>query len=277
MIRLNCPACGATLSVLPELAGKQGRCPGCKQSIRIPDDEPEILQSADEPQAPVRRTRRQSDHEPAPDEERSSKGLWFIVGGGGGAAVAGLVVFLLTRGGPEPSKPADNGIAAKGDRKDEKPNPSKRDDEPKRVVLGDKDPPSVVRDPLRRPRYANQAFDAVGLPGDNVFVKDQNGVFVWDRRAGRIVFHLTLPQNARQTTSVLAATTDGRLGLGGCSGGLVMLWDLALGRPQRSFDEHPKEPITSVAFTQDGSRAITCNGDIRKDTGQSRALLWDIA
>jgi hypothetical protein len=42
MIRLRCPACGKSLGVGHEWAGKVGVCPGCKKKIRIPsEDDPD--------------------------------------------------------------------------------------------------------------------------------------------------------------------------------------------------------------------------------------------
>ena len=35
-IRFKCPKCGAELNVKDELAGKQGRCPACKNAVTVP-------------------------------------------------------------------------------------------------------------------------------------------------------------------------------------------------------------------------------------------------
>ncbi|MCJ7771959.1 MAG: zinc-ribbon domain-containing protein [Desulfobacterales bacterium] len=35
-MRFNCPKCGKTLKVADEMAGKRGRCPGCKTTVTIP-------------------------------------------------------------------------------------------------------------------------------------------------------------------------------------------------------------------------------------------------
>jgi Zn-dependent protease with chaperone function len=39
-IRFHCPACDAAIQVKEALAGKQGRCPRCKEAVRVPDGAP---------------------------------------------------------------------------------------------------------------------------------------------------------------------------------------------------------------------------------------------
>src|SRR5207245_9631585 len=38
MISFACPACGRDLSVPDKMAGKPGRCPACKELVRVPGD-----------------------------------------------------------------------------------------------------------------------------------------------------------------------------------------------------------------------------------------------
>jgi len=40
----------------------------------------------------------------------------------------------------------------------------------------------------------------------------------------------------------------------------VILWDIRMGRPQRVLPAH-SEPVTGVAFNQDGSSLVSCSYD----------------
>lgn len=38
MIEFTCPNCQRELKVKPELAGRMGKCPGCSNKIRVPEE-----------------------------------------------------------------------------------------------------------------------------------------------------------------------------------------------------------------------------------------------
>ena len=46
-MKFSCPACGKTLNVRDEYAGKKARCPGCKEVLTVPHS-PEAADAATE-------------------------------------------------------------------------------------------------------------------------------------------------------------------------------------------------------------------------------------
>lgn len=54
MIRVDCPACGKSLKVADDLAGKTGKCPACSERLKIPEPKPVISQSIAAPAPPTR-------------------------------------------------------------------------------------------------------------------------------------------------------------------------------------------------------------------------------
>lgn len=56
MIRFDCPACGKSLKVADDLAGKVGKCPACGERMKVPTLTPVIAQSfvsSEPPKSPV--------------------------------------------------------------------------------------------------------------------------------------------------------------------------------------------------------------------------------
>ena len=56
MIRVDCPACGKTLKVADEAAGKTGKCPQCNERFKVPALKPAASQSIVAPAPPKRPT-----------------------------------------------------------------------------------------------------------------------------------------------------------------------------------------------------------------------------
>jgi WD40 repeat protein len=66
----------------------------------------------------------------------------------------------------------------------------------------------------------------------------------------------------------MALSRDGRLIAIGLDNGAAVLWDLAAGRPTRSFLGH-RAAVQSIAFSPDGSQILTGSAD-------ATAILWDV-
>src|SRR5579871_5312818 len=80
-IKFNCSTCGQELTVKDELAGKQGKCPGCKNVVTVPSltasksastkkSQPADLIEDDEEVAPI-----EDDDEDRPKKKKSTRAL----------------------------------------------------------------------------------------------------------------------------------------------------------------------------------------------------------
>lgn len=113
-VEFNCPACGRALRVGDEFAGKQARCPGCRQVMTVP-----AQQAASAPAGRPENagpTPEASPHrEPAAAGTRPRRLTWLWIAGAGVVAaglLAVLVVTLARSSGPSPGDAG--GTAAPG-------------------------------------------------------------------------------------------------------------------------------------------------------------------
>jgi WD40 repeat protein len=94
---------------------------------------------------------------------------------------------------------------------------------------------------------------------------------LWDVETGK---EIRAFDNVRNQVRCLAIAPDGKTVAAGHSAdgstpGAVKIWDIATGKELRSLAEH-KLPVTSVSFSQDGTRLLTSGFD-------SKVALWDVA
>jgi WD40 repeat protein len=110
-------------------------------------------------------------------------------------------------------------------------------------------------------------------------------IYLWDPRSGREVHRFTSSAKAHRC---VAFSPDSRTIVGPSSAGELTLWDLHTGKPLRSFGRTPAPsirfprgllPATSVAFSPDGRKLLSCGGDAIRLwdllTGKEIATLWD--
>jgi serine/threonine protein kinase len=110
MISFACPLCGKRLNVKSNLAGKKGKCPGCRKVIPVPASTPSMTQAA----SPSRRrgptgrrhsaTERDASHVPQPTAEPAIADLPTLAPSGPETALHQngplLPDFLVTAGAP---------------------------------------------------------------------------------------------------------------------------------------------------------------------------------
>ena len=81
-IKFKCPHCDRLCRVPADLAGRQGRCPGCQGVLEVPSPAPAAPESAEDPGAP------------GPKDETGAEVEVALPAGVPKTVVAGLVLFL---------------------------------------------------------------------------------------------------------------------------------------------------------------------------------------
>ncbi|MEJ2599878.1 MAG: BTAD domain-containing putative transcriptional regulator [Anaerolineales bacterium] len=105
--------------------------------------------------------------------------------------------------------------------------------------------------------------------GDAFGGTDARSLVLWDLETGQVIHRL---EGHKFILRSVAISPDGRFALSGSQGGdegELILWDLETGEQIRRFDT--TEDITSIAFSADGSRALTGSAFFYN------ATLWDVA
>ncbi len=137
-------------------------------------------------------------------------------------------------------------------------------------------------------RHSRVVNSACFLPGGKriLTASSDRTVAQWDAATGREIASLALGHVAPVTA--MAVSPDGRRALTACEDGRVRLWDVDAARKLGEF-AMPGETITSVAFSPDGSTAVTTSTVAAqpKDSAagglhaaadaESAVRLWDLA
>lgn len=122
-----------------------------------------------------------------------------------------------------------------------------------------------AEDPIREHRYASgQAVRDVLHGRDDLWIAGGEPIIqTWG--SGRAQDAFTLPSGARS----LAISPDGRM-LASCLGSMISLWDME--SRQLAVTMPARRDVTFLAFSPDGERLVTTNGDF-----DSYLDLWDVS
>ena len=139
-------------------------------------------------------------------------------------------------------------------------------------------------------RHSRGVISVRFLPGGKriLTASSDRTVAQWDAAAGREIVPLALGHAAAVTA--MAVSPDGRRALTVCEDGRVRLWDVESARQLGEFSV-PGETITAVAFSPDGSSAVTTStlaaesqnaatgkrGSRTAAEAESAVRLWDTA
>jgi hypothetical protein len=108
---------------------------------------------------------------------------------------------------------------------------------------------------------------AVTPDGRSVVAPTENGLSVFDLKAGRRT--LALPGPQQTSTLSVAISRDGKLTAGGLNSQEIILWDLKTGKPLRTLRGHNGSVLT-LAFSPDGKELAS--------GGQDHTIrLWEVA
>jgi len=117
-------------------------------------------------------------------------------------------------------------------------------------------------------KLAGSALAATFSPdGSRLATAAGDDVQVWNVRTGREVALFGLDE---ESCACLAFSPDGKRLVGGCSDGVVRVWDPAGKQEVEALDGHAYGDVACVAFSRDGKRLVS--------GGNDQALkVWDLA
>jgi len=110
---------------------------------------------------------------------------------------------------------------------------------------------------------------AVSPDGKQVVTGGWQAIKIWDALSGSEL--MTIPTGNRGEITCVALSPDGKWIASGEDSGQVSIWDAATGNQESTIKAHLHD-VSSVAFSPDGERIVSCSYD-----GIGKAKVWDVA
>lgn len=287
-IKVSC-ACGRTLSVKDELAGRTLKCPTCQKPLRVPkpkyekesaeedfedepSDAPEKSRGGKSSASRGATLRKSSGKGQGKKSKSSNRGLLIGLSAGGGVLVVSLLAWALW-----PAAPAANVAGNLPANQEQSAVPASGD-----AVKPINSFPQVVG--AQQPLTLKGNYSCVAFSPDGKWMAagfhDQNyeaTVKVWDTTSGQELHTLkghVKDANDLGTVHRVAFSPDGKRLASASADQTVKVWDVASGQETLTLKGHTKS-VENVAFSPDGNRLASQSFDDTKvwDATSGKELL----